>query len=75
MSVLDANSPSVSQTPRVVPEPLLTAGEVAAIFQVTDRTVWRWANDGCIHRIRVGGVTRFTAESVTALIDAGGERA
>ena len=34
-------------------EPLLTPGEVAALFRVDPRTVWRWAKEG-----RLGGVVR-----------------
>jgi excisionase family DNA binding protein len=56
----------VSQTDR--PTPLLTVPEVAAILRVTDRTVRRWANEGRIERIKLGGVARFTASSIEELI-------
>jgi excisionase family DNA binding protein len=60
---------------------LFTVDEVAGIFRVTPRTVRRWAADGTIERIRIGGTARFTAHAVDSLIavhndhaPAGGER-
>jgi excisionase family DNA binding protein len=64
MSVLSTSE--VSQADR--PTPLLTVPEVAAILRVTDRTVRRWANEGRIERIKLGGVARFTASSIEELI-------
>ena len=48
---------------------LLRPDEVAAILQVTPRTVRRWGAAGVLERIRLGErLTRYTAESVEALI-------
>lgn len=50
-------------------DPLLTVDEVAAIFKVGRRTVWRWADEGLIDRVRLGrNISRYTAASVEALI-------
>lgn len=69
MSAVVGNSERLSQRSQSDLEPLLTAAEVAALFKVTTRTVWRWAHDGRLERIRIGsGVTRFTAPSVAALL-------
>lgn len=48
--------------------PLLTAPEVAAILQVTPRTVWRWAAAGRLPRVRINGITRYRASDIAALI-------
>jgi excisionase family DNA binding protein len=70
VSAVVGNSERLSQRSQSDPEPLLTAAEVAALFKVTTRTVWRWAHDGRLERIRIGsGVTRFTAASVAALLN------
>jgi excisionase family DNA binding protein len=47
---------------------LLTEQEVADVFRVTSRTVRRWATAGTLEAIRVGGVTRYRADAVTALV-------
>jgi excisionase family DNA binding protein len=53
---------------------LLTTDQVAAILQVTPRTVRRWGCDGVLPRLRAGGrVTRYRAADLAALIDRGPE--
>lgn len=49
--------------------PLLKEGEVAALFQVTGRTVQRWAAAGTLDAVRVHGTTRYRASDVAALTD------
>jgi excisionase family DNA binding protein len=50
-------------------ERLLTPGEVAAALRVTPRTVRRYAADGQLSRVRLGGrLARYTVASVEALI-------
>lgn len=52
------------------PEPLLTPGEVAALFRVDPKTVTRWAAAGRIGCIRTpGGHRRFRQQDVNRLID------
>lgn len=47
---------------------LLTATEVAKAFRVDPSTVIRWAQDGTIPAIRVGGVWRFRRADVEQLL-------
>jgi hypothetical protein len=48
---------------------LLTPAEVAAALQVTPKTVQRYAVEGLLTRIRLGGrLSRYTPENVEALI-------
>jgi excisionase family DNA binding protein len=47
---------------------LLTEREVATLFQVTSRTVQRWAAAGTLDPVRVHGTTRYRADEVAALI-------
>ena len=50
-------------------EPLLTPGEVAALFRVDPKTVTRWAQDGRLSSVRtLGGHRRFRAAEVYALL-------
>jgi excisionase family DNA binding protein len=49
--------------------PLLTEGEVAEIFGVTSRTVRQWAHRGLLTPLRMGGVTRYRAAEMSALIE------
>jgi excisionase family DNA binding protein len=50
--------------------PLLTAGEVAAMFRVDPKTVGRWARQERLPCIRtLGGHRRFRETDVRALID------
>ena len=50
-------------------QPLLTPGEVAAMFRVDPKTVTRWARDGKLTSIRtLGGHRRYReAEVLTRL--------
>jgi len=48
---------------------LLIEPEVAELFRVTPRTVQRWKVAGILNPIHVGGVTRYRATDVAALID------
>ena len=46
-------------------EPLLTPGEVAAMFRVDSKTVTRWARDGKLTSIRtLGGHRRYREAEV-----------
>jgi len=49
------------------PVSLMTEAEVAAIFRVTPRTVRRWATQGYLTPVRVGGITRYRAAQVAGL--------
>jgi excisionase family DNA binding protein len=50
--------------------PLLTPGEVAALFRVDPKTVTRWASTGRLGSIRTpGGHRRFRASEVHTLLD------
>lgn len=58
----------MSNTPK-----LLTPAEVASLFRVDPKTVSRWALAGKLTRTRTpGGHSRFTADSVRALLVADG---
>jgi excisionase family DNA binding protein len=49
---------------------LMTAGDVAEVLRVSSRTVRRWGENGHLEAVRLPGHSvRFTARSVTALID------
>lgn len=53
--------------------PLLTPGEVAALFRVDPKTVTRWASAGKIGSIRTpGGHRRFREAEVRALLEGEG---
>lgn len=47
---------------------LLTAGEVAAVFDVLTATVYQWKKRGLLPYIRVGRTIRFRVEDVDALL-------
>jgi hypothetical protein len=49
-------------------EPLLTEIETAAALRVTDRTIRTWAANGILHVVRIGGVRRYRASDIAALI-------
>ncbi|MGH2811879.1 MAG: BldC family transcriptional regulator [Actinomycetota bacterium] len=50
-------------------EPLLTPGEVAAMFRVDPKTVTRWAKAGMLTSIRtLGGHRRYREAEVKALL-------
>ncbi len=51
------------------PEPLLTPGEVALMFNVAPKTVTRWASKGRIGSIRTpGGHRRFRESEIHGLL-------
>jgi hypothetical protein len=56
--------------PPAVSTPLLTEVEFADALRVTDRTVRRWAQQGIVSPIRIGGVKRYRAQDLDALIAA-----
>lgn len=57
-------------------EPLLTPGEVAAMFRVDPKTVARWAAAGRIARIRTpGGHSRYRESEIRALLETEEEQA
>jgi excisionase family DNA binding protein len=59
--------------PVTTPE-MMTPAEVAAAFRVDPKTVTRWANAGRLSSIRtLGGVRRFYAEEVRALLAPAGQ--
>src|SRR5438093_13309220 len=61
--------PDASERPRYLAARLLRAGEVAAVLQVSRRSVAAWANRGLLPYIETpGGHRRFRAADVRALI-------
>lgn len=50
-------------------EPLLTEPETAAALRVTDRTIRTWVAKGILSAVRIGGVKRYRASDIAALID------
>jgi excisionase family DNA binding protein len=51
-------------------EPLLTTGEAADLFQVSDETVRRWAEDGRLPAITLpSGRLRFRRADVLAFLE------
>jgi len=62
--------PDARERPRFLAARLLRAGEVAALLQVSRRSVAVWANRGLIPFIETpGGHRRFRAADVRALIE------
>lgn len=54
--------------PRTAQEPkLLTVGEVAERFRLTDETIHRWAREGRLPFVDVLGVKRFRREVIEAI--------
>lgn len=52
------------------PDQLLRTSEVAVLFDVTDRTILNWVNDGRLSYLStVGGHRRFRAADVVGLYD------
>lgn len=49
-------------------DPLLTAAEIAPLFRVTPPTIYRWAEDGTIPSVKVGGIVRFRRSDIDALL-------
>jgi excisionase family DNA binding protein len=63
--------PPQEDEPPLVPEALLTPGEVAVMFRVDPKTVTKWAKRGRLPSFRTpGGHRRFREAEVRALIDA-----
>ena len=58
---------TLSQTSRSCP--LLTEREVAGVLRVSGRTVRRWATSGILPVIQIGGVRRYRADYIDALVD------
>lgn len=50
----------------------LTANEVARRLGVSRATVYRWASEGTLASVRIGGTVRFNAEDVDALLQTEG---
>jgi excisionase family DNA binding protein len=51
------------------PIELLTPAEVATLLRVTPRTIRKWASEGRLDRVRLGGrLVRYTPQSVADLI-------
>lgn len=61
------DSPLMIETMR---DPLMTPGEVAAVFRVDPKTVTRWAQLGKLESIRtLGGHRRYRTSQVRALLE------
>lgn len=53
-----------------VPEPLMTAKEVAALLRVSAQTVSRWADEGNLSPVTLPGrVLRFRRVDIEAMLD------
>jgi excisionase family DNA binding protein len=60
-----------TEVDRPDPDALLTPGEVAELFNVTPKTVSRWAESGRLPAVRTsGGHRRFPAQAVFTLFEA-----
>jgi len=69
---LPGDAPLASDRPRAAQDgaSLLRSHEVAALFDVTERTVINWASSGKLACLRtVGGHLRFRSEDVMALLE------
>jgi excisionase family DNA binding protein len=53
---------------------LLTPAEVAALFRVDPKTVWRWSREGRLDSIRTAGGHRRFRQSVVRALLAGAAR-
>lgn len=61
---------TVRELREVDPDQMLRTSEVAVLFDVTDRTILNWVNDGRLpYLATVGGHRRFRAADVIALYD------
>lgn len=61
------SSTGIDRMPR-----LIAARELAALLQVSMRTLWRWRSTGrVIQPIRIGGATRWRLEEVESWISQG----
>ena len=55
---------------RLVTEPLLTSGEVAALIRVNPKSVTRWVKEGRLTSVRTpGGHHRFRQPDVRAMLN------
>lgn len=50
---------------------MVTPLEFAATLKVQESTVYRWARDGVVPSVRIGGVVRFRAADVDELLRGG----
>jgi excisionase family DNA binding protein len=50
------------------PERLITADEVAALINISPKSIYRWASEGRLPSFREGRVIRFLASDVEAFI-------
>jgi excisionase family DNA binding protein len=63
-----------SDVPHTLEGQLLRTSDVAALFQVSERTVSEWAKRGQIPSVRTpGGHRRYPADGIRALLDEGRE--
>ena len=64
-----ANAPAATGQQDSAPEPLLSSGQVAALFSVDRTTVADWADKGKLSEIRtLGGHRRYREAEVRALL-------
>ena len=62
-----------SEVPSALDGQLLRTSDVAALFQVSERTVSEWAKRGQIPCVRTpGGHRRYPADEIRALLDRDG---
>ncbi|MBI4100217.1 helix-turn-helix domain-containing protein [Candidatus Microgenomates bacterium] len=52
-----------------LPDELLTVGDVAGIFHVGPRTVWRWCRSGKLPAFRLGHEWRVSKDALNAMIE------
>jgi excisionase family DNA binding protein len=50
----------------------MTTQEVADLFRVSTMSVYRWAKDGTLQAITIGGTVRFRRSDVDALLTSDG---
>lgn len=55
-----------------VTAPLLTVEQVAAMLRCSEQSVYRWAQEGRITRIKCGRLVRFDAGAVQEFVKKGG---
>lgn len=49
--------------------PFMSAAEVAALFNVTPRTVHNWADEGLLPVVKLGKTVRYHRDDVQAIVD------
>jgi excisionase family DNA binding protein len=60
------------EVPRALTDEFLRTGEVAAAFQVSERTIAEWARRGRIPSVRTpGGQRLYPADQIRALLPTG----